>query len=75
MKTQEQTVGLNATERTLLNETVEWVGKFLAAYAALNEAERMGDEAVFDAAWGDLATALFLLKEKAEQAHELLDQE
>lgn len=28
MKAQEQTVGLNATERALLNEVVEWAGKF-----------------------------------------------
>lgn len=73
MKT--QVVGLNSTERALLNETVEWAGKFLTAYAQLNEAERVDDEKAFDEAWGDLATALFLLKEKAQQAHELLDED
>ncbi|MDW8141714.1 MAG: hypothetical protein RMJ90_05475 [Candidatus Bipolaricaulota bacterium] len=73
MKTQEQAVSLNPTERALLNEVVEWAGKFLLALAALYEAERLGDEDAFDTAWGDAATALFLLKEKAQQAHELLD--
>lgn len=75
MKTQEKIVGLNATERVLLNETVEWAGKFLMAYAQLNEAERVDNGKAFDEAWGDLATALFLLKEKAQQAHELLDED
>lgn len=74
MRTQEQTVTLTPTERALLNEVVEWAGKFLVAHAALHEAERVGDEDAFDAAWGDVATALFLLKEKAAHAHELLDQ-
>lgn len=74
MKTREEVRTLNATERALLNETLEWSGNFLTAYARLQTAERMGEEAAYDQAWGDLLTALFLLKDKAEQIHDLLDQ-
>jgi len=75
MKVKNNTAKLNETERVLLNETIEWAGKFLTAYAHLKEAERNNDETTFDQAWGDLTTALFLLKDKAGQAYELLDKE
>ncbi|HED04202.1 MAG TPA: hypothetical protein ENI60_05495 [Candidatus Fraserbacteria bacterium] len=66
---------LSLTEHALLNETVEWSGRLLTAYALLLEAERTGDEASFDQAWGDLTTALFLLRDKTEQAQELLEKD
>ncbi|MCI2430557.1 hypothetical protein LM602_06220 [Candidatus Acetothermia bacterium] len=63
------------SQQVLLIETVDWAGRFLSSYARLKEAERNSDEDAFDEAWGDLASDLLILQEKAQQAHDLLDPE
>jgi hypothetical protein len=57
----------------MLTEAVDWAGRFLSAYANLMEAERGGNEDGFAQAWGDLTTALLVLKDKVSQAEELLE--
>ncbi|MBI3659880.1 hypothetical protein HY230_05340 [Candidatus Acetothermia bacterium] len=74
-KVKESMVLLSETSHVLLNETVEYAGKFLTAYARLREAERNNNEDAVDSAWGEMMTALSLLKDKTEHAYEFLDQE
>ena len=75
MKGKENVTPMSETSHVLLNETMEYAGKFFTAYALLQEAERNNDEDAFASAWGELMTALFVLKDKVEQAHEHLDKE
>jgi hypothetical protein len=74
-KVKESVVLLSETSHVLLSETVEYTGKFLTAYAQLREAERNNNEDSFDSAWGEMMTALSLLKDKADHAYEFLGQE
>ncbi len=71
----EQQVIVSEEAHVMLTESVDWAGRFLTAYARLIESERNGDEDAFAQAWGDLTTALFVLKDKVSQAGELLDAE
>ena len=74
-KIKETTPLLSETSHVLLSETVEYTDKFLTAYAQLREAERNNNEDAFDSAWGEMMTALSLLKDKVEHAYEFLDKE
>ena len=66
---------ITETSRVILNEALDYAGRFLSAYARLLEAERNADEEAFAQAWGDLTTVLFILKDKAEHSHQLLEEE
>jgi hypothetical protein len=66
---------ISEAAQVMLNETVDWTGRFISAYAKLQEALRNRDEDAFDQAWGDLTSALLLLRDKADQAHDLLDED
>jgi len=69
----EEEVTVSEEAHVMLTETVDWAGRFLTAYAKLIEAERNGEEDAFAQAWGDLTTALFVLKDKVSQAEALLE--
>ncbi len=74
-KMREAVTPLSEVAHVLLNEAVDYAGRFLTAYARLRAAEHNNNEDTFASAWGELMTALSVLKDKVEQSHDFLEEE
>jgi len=61
-------------EETLLHKVIEHAGRVLQAWATMKEAERLQDEERYEDARAQLSVALFVLRDKAQHAHELIDE-
>jgi hypothetical protein len=77
MKTRlkEAVTPLGEISHVLLQETIEYTGRFLTAYARLRAAESSQDAEAFASAWGEMMTALSVLQDKVEQSHDFLEAE
>lgn len=65
---------ISESAQAMLAETLDWAGRFIAAYGKMKEAQLNEDEEAFTQAWGDLTTALFVLQDKAKQSHRRLEE-
>jgi hypothetical protein len=71
---EERRLQLQKTEETVLHEVLEYAGRVLQAWAQMKEAERNRDEGRYEDARAELSVALFVLRDKAQQAHDLMEE-
>lgn len=61
-------------EEAMLHEVIEYAGRVLQAWATMKEAERQQDDERYEDARAQLSVALFVLHDKAQQAHDLMEE-
>ena len=61
-------------EETMLHEVVEYAGRVLRAWATMKQAERQQDEERYEDARAELSVSLFVLRDKAQHAYELMEE-